>query len=128
MLTNENTYIMSNCMYYVLVVSTFFMCCEMHEMESMYGERYDLYPKTSCLTINHTETTVTCFLRCIYALEGHQMFSYSEDYEVCMCCADLSGSDVTGFNWQTYIPREYNLKLFNIYPVALQREEQEVAL
>ena len=115
-------------MYYVLVVSTFFMCCEMHEMESMYGERYDLYPKTSCLTINHTETTVTCFLRCIYALEGHQMFSYSEDYEVCMCCADLSGSDVTGFNWQTYIQREYNLKLFNIYPVALQREEQEVAL
>nr|XP_022311390.1 uncharacterized protein LOC111116695 [Crassostrea virginica] len=96
---------MSNRMYYMLVVSNVFMCCEMLQTESMYGERYDLYPKTSCLTINHIETTARCFLRCINAMDGYQMFSYCKDYKVCMCCADLSGSDVTGFNWQTYIPR-----------------------
>ena len=112
---------MSNRMYYVLVLFTVFLCGEMLEMESMYGERYDLYPKTSCLTINHIETTARCFLRCINAMDGYQMFSYCKDYKVCMCCADLSGSDVTGFNWQTYIPREYNHKHVNIYPFTLQK-------
>ena len=105
----------------VHVVSNVFMCCEMLQTESIYGERYDLYPKTSCLTINHIETTGSCFIRCINALDRYQMFSYRKDYKVCMCCADLSGSDVTGFNWQTYIPREYNHKHVNIYPFTLQK-------
>ena len=80
----------------------------------MFGVKSDLYPKTSCLSIAKVETIGHGFLRRLKAFEFHRMFSYSKDNRVCMCCVDLSGNDVIGYDWMTYVPHKYLFKQVSV--------------
>lgn len=97
-------------MNFQLLLSVFLLCCDVLVVESVFGEKSDLSPKTSCLTINNVETTGQCFMRCLNAFEFHRMLSYNGDHKICICCVNISGSDVIEYQWMTYIPRKYDFK------------------
>ena len=96
-------------MNFLLLLSAFPLCCDTLRVESVFGVKSYLYPKTSCLSIAKVQTIGQCFLRCLKAFEFHRMFSYSKDNRVCMCCVDLSGND-----WMTYVPRKYLFKQVSV--------------
>ena len=102
-------------MNFLLLLSAIPLCCDTFRVETVFGEKSDLYPKTSCLSITKVETIGQCFMRCLKAFEFNRMFSYSKDQRVCMCCVDLSGNDVIGYDWMTYVPRKYYLKQVSVY-------------
>ena len=69
----------------------------------------DITPKDSCLRVDSIKSILTCFLRCFSVLGFYHMISFNNDQQTCLCCEDLSGSDVTSPGWKTYLPnRKYS--------------------
>eukprot|EP00105_Crassostrea_gigas_P005211 XP_011418727.2 PREDICTED: uncharacterized protein LOC105321934 [Crassostrea gigas] len=69
-----------------------------------YGERTNDYPKSSCLDIGKFQSTGRCLQVCGNTLDMLIMISHNMETHACMCCDDITGSDIIGSNWKTYIP------------------------
>ena len=74
--------------------------------ESVHAIKTERNPRTSCIQIFNIPSKGFCFLSCLNKLEVHYMFSYNQEQQSCMCCQDLSGSEITDKGWDTYEPRE----------------------
>ena len=92
-----------SCIYFVLLF-VWWSCLFQHN----FGMKTDISPKDSCQKIFNIQKKGKCMMSCLAALDVHYMFSYNEDQETCMCCKDLSGSDVISPEWETFVPREFN--------------------
>ena len=84
------------------------LCGDSILFQSNFGIKTGKFPKDSCHEIFNIENKGKCMLSCLAALDVHYMFSYNEEQEACLCCKDLSGSDVISPGWETFIPREFN--------------------
>ena len=66
-----------------------------------------MYPKESCQKILNVQSTRLCFIGCLHSMDVHYLFSYNEEQKKCLCCKELSGSNITNPGWKTFSPREY---------------------
>ena len=95
----------------VLLLSYFIFYVETMKTQSNYALKTARYPRRSCLQIVNIPSKRVCFIRCLNTLDVHYMFSYNQILQYCMCCQDLSGSDITDNDWETYEPRKLCLVL-----------------
>lgn len=72
------------------------------------------YPKESCQQILNVQSTRLCFIGCLHSMDVHYLFSYNEEQKMCLCCKELSGSDIKIPGWKTFAPREYINGLFQV--------------
>ena len=91
----------------LVFISLGFLSGEAIFSQNNFGLKTDTPPKDSCQKIFNIRNKGKCMMSCLAALEVHYMFSYNEDQEACMCCKDLSGSDVIGPGWETFVPRKF---------------------
>lgn len=78
---------------------------------NLYGEKTSTYPKSTCSEIPYNVlSAASCFQKCLGTLRIHYMFSYSNDQQTCMCCADLSGDDLVSPQWNSFVPGEWKDK------------------
>ncbi|XP_022311379.2 uncharacterized protein LOC111116676 [Crassostrea virginica] len=89
----------------IVLFSPLLLCGDSILFQSNYGIKTGKFPKDSCHEIVKIENKGKCMLSCLAALDVHYMFSYNEEQEACLCCKDLSGSDVISIGWETFIPR-----------------------
>lgn len=80
------------------------MCNEATGFKSFYGIKTDEYPKSSCHKISEIKSKGRCLEICGTTINNVAMISHDESTKVCMCCSDLTGSDLSGLNWKSYIP------------------------
>ena len=90
----------------LVFISLWFLYSEAIFFQNNFAIKTDTPPKESCQKIFNVQNKGKCMLTCLAALDVHYMFSYNEDQEACMCCKDLSGSDVIDPGWETFVPRE----------------------
>lgn len=81
-------------------------------LDSLYALRTNENPKTSCHKFANIETAGRCLGTCGITKDIIVMISHDKTTKTCMCCSDLTGSDITGLNWKSFIPCEYFLVLF----------------
>lgn len=72
--------------------------------QSFYGVRTNEYPKSSCQAIANINSTGKCLGTCGFILDRIIMISHDESTHICMCCKNLTGSDIIGSNWRTFVP------------------------
>lgn len=65
------------------------------------------YPKSSCHKISNIISTTKCLITCLISVDKIVMISHDESTNTCMCCSDISGSDITRPNWKSYVPCKY---------------------
>lgn len=80
--------------------------------DSLYAVRTNEYPKTSCQKYANIETDGRCLGTCGITKDIIVMISHDETTKTCMCCSDITGSDITGPNWKSFVPCKYFLALF----------------
>lgn len=77
--------------------------------KSNYGIKTNEYPKSSCHIIDNIRSKNQCLGTCVITVDKIIMISHDEPTNTCMCCSDITGSDITGPNWKSYVPRKYLL-------------------
>lgn len=65
------------------------------------------YPKSSCHEISNIKRTTKCLTTCVISVDKIVMISHDESTNTCMCCSDISGSDIINPNWKSYVPCKY---------------------
>lgn len=80
------------------------ICIEATGFKSFYGIKTDEYPKSSCHEISKIKSRSRCLRVCGTTMDVVAMISHDESSKTCMCCSDLTGSDISGLNWKSYIP------------------------
>lgn len=80
--------------------------------DSFYGVRTHEYPKTSCHKFENIETAGRCLWACGTPMDRILMISHDETTKTCMCCSDITGSDITGPNWKSFVPRTCMYSIF----------------
>lgn len=83
--------------------------------DSFYAVRTNDYPKSSCHKIANIETAGECLLTCKISVDAIVMISHDISAKICMCCNDITGSDISGSNWKTFIERMYNCHKIDLY-------------
>lgn len=70
-----------------------------------------LYNKTaSCFDSfygvkTNIESAGRCLGTCGITINRTVMISHDETTKTCMCCSDITGSDIAGPNWKSFVPR-----------------------
>lgn len=75
--------------------------------KSFYGIKTNEYPKESCHRIDNIRSKGQCLGTCVISMDRIVMISHNESTKTCMCCSDMTGSDISGPNWRSYVPRKY---------------------
>ena len=91
----------------VVFISVWFLFSEAVFFQNNFGMKTDTPPKDSCQKIFNVQNKGKCMMSCLAALDVHYMFSYNEGQETCLCCKDLTGSDVISPGWETFVPRKF---------------------
>lgn len=92
---------------------------------SFYGVRTNENPKISCRIIANIETDVRCLGTCGITMKTIDMISHDLSTKTCMCCSDLTGSDITGPNLKSYVPRTCKYLIYLI-KVLISKIENEI--
>lgn len=71
---------------------------------SIFAIQTNDYPKSSCHKISNITSTSTCLGTCVITVDRIVMISHDKSTNTCMCCNDITGSDITGPNWKSYVP------------------------
>ncbi|XP_052695678.1 uncharacterized protein LOC128174083 [Crassostrea angulata] len=72
--------------------------------DSFYGVKTKEYPKTSCHKFANIESAGRCLGACGITMDIIVMISHDETTQTCMCCSDMTGSDIAGPNWKSFVP------------------------
>lgn len=72
--------------------------------DSFYALKTNKYPKSSCHKIASIESGRTCLGTCVVTMDSIAMISHDKSTKICMCCSDITGSDIVGLNWKSYVP------------------------
>lgn len=82
--------------------------------DSFYAMRTNEYPKSSCHKISNIETAGKCLWTCEISVDTIVMISHDIATKICMCCNDITGSDISASNWKTFVLRMYNCHQIDI--------------
>lgn len=63
---------------------------------SYFAIQINEYPKSSCHEISNIKSKFRCLGTCSIIMDMIVMISHDESTEACMCCSDITGSDMTG--------------------------------
>lgn len=80
------------------------ICNEAPEFNNYFAIQINEYPKSSCHEISSIERKFRCLGTCLNTMDMLVMISHDESTKTCMCCSDITGSDITGPNWKSYVP------------------------
>lgn len=72
---------------------------------SNYAIETNDYPKSSCHELSSVKSMIRCLATCVATMDEIVMISHDDSTSTCMCCNDVTGSDITGSNWKSYVPR-----------------------
>lgn len=72
--------------------------------QDFYGIQTDEYPKSSCHEIATMKSKIVCLGTCVTTMYRIIMISYDEATKTCMCCSYITGENITGPNWKSYVP------------------------
>lgn len=72
---------------------------------SYFAIQINEYPKSSCHEISNIKSKFRCLGTCSIKMDMMVMISHDESTEACMCCSDITGRDISGPNWKSYVPR-----------------------
>lgn len=78
---------------------------EATRMKTFYGIKTNEYPKSSCNKIHNKIRKSECLRHCIKTTNTIVMISHDESTNRCMCCSDVTGEDIPGSNWKSYVRR-----------------------
>lgn len=81
------------------------MCSGSTVFKSYYGIKTNEYPKSSCHRIDYIRSKGQCLGACVTTTDKIVMISHAESTKTCMCCNDITGSDITDPTWKSYVPR-----------------------
>lgn len=98
--------------YHAMYLLLNFLLNNAAQITSFYVEKTPEYPKSSCVEITNIGSIERCAVKCLNTIAITYMFSFNENQRKCMCCLDLTGSDITDPEWESFIPRKYCTKLF----------------
>lgn len=101
----ENTSIMLQKTPYVVFLILNIKCVKPTGIESFHGVRTGGYPKSSCRKIDNVISTGRCLAKCGILMDEIIMVSLDKSTRICMCCNDITGGDIIGSNWKTFVPR-----------------------
>lgn len=73
--------------------------------ESYHGIKTNEPPKSSCHKIDDIRSKGQCLGACVTTMDKIVMISHDESTKTCMCCNDITGSDITDPTWKSYVPR-----------------------
>ncbi|XP_052692703.1 uncharacterized protein LOC128170978 [Crassostrea angulata] len=83
------------------------MCSGSTVFKSYYGIKTNEYPKSSCHRIDYIRSKGQCLGACVTTTDKIVMISHDESTKTCMCCNDITGSDITDPTWKSYVPRSF---------------------
>ncbi|XP_052695677.1 uncharacterized protein LOC128174082 [Crassostrea angulata] len=69
----------------------------------VFAVRTNDYPKSTCHRMSNIRSKGQCLGTCIISVDRIVMISHDESTNTCMCCNDITGSDITGPNWKSYV-------------------------
>lgn len=81
------------------------------------------YPKSSCHELSNIKSKFRCLGTCSIIIDMIVMISHDESTEACMCCSDITGRDITGPNWKSYVPRTGKYLKKNKSKLSLQQKQ-----
>lgn len=84
-----------------------FLSCNASQIASFYVEKTHESPKSSCVEISNILGIERCAVKCLNTIATTYMFSVNKNQRKCLCCPDLTGSDITDPEWESFIPRKY---------------------
>lgn len=89
----------------------FFVSNAMRSESTVFKSQYVIktikYPKTSCHRIANIRSKSKCVGTCATTMDMLVMISHDEYTKTCMCCNEITGSDIIGPNWRSYVPCKY---------------------
>lgn len=84
-----------------------FLSSNAAQIASFYVEKTHESPKSSCVEITNILGIERCAVKCLNTIATTYMFSVNKNQRKCLCCPDLTGSDITDPEWESFIPRKY---------------------
>lgn len=101
----------------VLFLVVYIIRSETTGFNSFYAIKKNVYPKSSCHKIANVKSKSQCLGTCKIKMDMIVMISHDESTKTCMCCSDITGSDIAGPNWKSYVPRtcKYFFKNISFY-------------
>lgn len=81
------------------------ICIEATAIKTFYGIKTKEYPKSSCNKIQNEISESECLRHCIDTTNTIVMISHDDSTNTCMCCSDITGDDISGPNWKSYVRR-----------------------
>lgn len=77
---------------------------EASSLKGYYGIKTNEHPKSSC---HETPNIIsTSLATCGMIMDEIIMISHDESTKSCLCCNDITGKDIIGSNWKTFVPRK----------------------
>ncbi|XP_052693543.1 uncharacterized protein LOC128171795 [Crassostrea angulata] len=73
-------------------------------VNDVFAVRTNDYPKSTCHRISNIRSKGQCLGTCIISVDRNVMISHDESTNTCMCCNDITGSNIIGSNWKSYVP------------------------
>lgn len=92
--------------YTVLVMFICFIRSEATGFKSHHAIKINENPKFSCHKIANIKSKNICLGTCRIKMNRIVMISHDRSTKACMCCNDITGSDLIGPNWKSYVSRK----------------------
>lgn len=77
------------------------ICNEAPEFNNYFAIQINDYPKSSGHKISSKERKFRSLRTCLNTMDMLVMISHDESTKTCLCCSDITGSDITGLNWKS---------------------------
>lgn len=81
-----------------------FLSSNAAQIASFYVEKTHESPKSSCVEISNILGIERCAVKCLNTIATIYMFSVNKNQRKCLCCPNLTGSDITDPEWESFIP------------------------
>lgn len=92
--------------YAVLVMVICFIRSEATGFKSHHAIKINENPKSSCHKIANIKSKSICLGTCRIKMNRIVMISHDRSTKTCMCCNGITGSDLIGPNWKSYVSRK----------------------
>lgn len=84
--------------YVALFLDVHIICNEAAEFNDYFTIQINEYPKCSCHEISSIERKFRCLGTCLDIMDMLVMISHDKSTKICMCCHDITVSDITDPN------------------------------
>eukprot|EP00105_Crassostrea_gigas_P040748 XP_019924896.1 PREDICTED: uncharacterized protein LOC109619397 [Crassostrea gigas] len=75
---------------------------------SYYGIQTSEYPKRTCQEIDNIRSKGQCLGTCLFTMDKIVLISHHASIKTCLYCSDITGSDIKGPHWKSYVPLPFS--------------------